>query len=141
MSNHEENRQDGLELRKLIGLLGLAMRAGALAFGTERVCDEIRRHGFPAEEDEPPDKAIRPAAGLALLASDASDNVKKRVVNACRFYHIEWVETGLSAREIGDGIGKPPTAACAVFDRGFERGIRDRLGIQRKRANKSRKDA
>lgn len=32
---------------KLLSLLGFAMRAGKLSCGTDRVCDDIRRHGIP----------------------------------------------------------------------------------------------
>ena len=41
MSKREEDGKASGGDRRLIGLLGLAMRAGALAFGTEQVCGEI----------------------------------------------------------------------------------------------------
>ena len=38
---------------KLLSLLGFAMRAGKLSCGTDRVCDDIRRHGIPDDGDAP----------------------------------------------------------------------------------------
>ena len=140
MSKREEDGKASGGDRRLIGLLGLAMRAGALAFGTEQVCGEIRRHGFQADEEDP-SSFTASAPGIVMIASDASENTRKRVENACRFYHLEFVRTSFTSREIGDGIGKPPTAVYAVFDRGFERGIREKLGIERDRSKKVRKDA
>ena len=105
---------------KLLSLLGFAMRAGKLSCGTDRVCDDIRRHGIPDDGDG---KTKHPL-GIVLIAADASANTKKRIINACIYYNMSYYVTGIPADEIGQRTGKSPSAAvCAVFDRDFTAGI------------------
>lgn len=105
---------------KLLSLLGFAMRAGKLSCGTDRVCDDIRRHGIPDDGDG---KTKHPL-GIVLIAADASANTKKRIINACTYYNMSYYVTGIPADEIGQWTGKSPSAAvCAVFDRDFTAGI------------------
>ena len=105
---------------KLLSLLGFAMRAGKLSCGTDRVCDDIRRHGIP---DDGEGKTKHPL-GIVLIAADASANTKKRIINACTYYNMSYYVTGIPADEIGQRTGKSPSAAvCAVFDRDFTAGI------------------
>ena len=105
---------------KLLSLLGFAMRAGKLSCGTDRVCDDIRRHGIPDDGDAKPKHPL----GIVLIAADASANTKKRIINACTYYNMSYYVTGIPADEIGQRTGKSPSAAvCAVFDRDFTAGI------------------
>lgn len=108
---------------KILSLIGLAMRAGKLSIGTDRICDEVRRHGVP-NEAEVMGRKIR-SVGIVLIASDASDNTKKRLINTCSYYGIRFVETGIAADAIADKLGRNTScAACATFDRGFSDGLR-----------------
>lgn len=105
---------------KLLSLLGFAMRAGKLSYGTDRVCDDIRRHGIPDEGDGKPKHPL----GVVLIASDASANTRKRIVNACTYYNVSYYITGIPSDELGKRIGRSSSAAvCAVFDRDFTNGI------------------
>ena len=105
---------------KLLSLLGFAMRAGKLSCGTDRVCDDIRRHGIPDDGDGKPKHPL----GIVLIAADASANTKKRIINACTYYNMSYYVTGIPADEIGQRTGKSPSAGvCAVFDRDFTAGI------------------
>ena len=105
---------------KLLSLLGFAMRAGKLSCGTDRVCDDIRRHGIPDDGDGKPKHPL----GIVLIAADASANTKKRIINACTYYNMSYYVTGIPADEIGQRTGKSPSAAVgAVFDRDFTAGI------------------
>ncbi len=105
---------------KLLSLLGFAMRAGKLSCGTDRVCDDIRRHGIPDDGDGKPKHPL----GIVLIAADASANTKKRIINACTYYNMSYYVTGIPADEIGQRTGKSPSVAvCAVFDRDFTAGI------------------
>ena len=90
---------------KLLSLLGFAMRAGKLSCGTDRVCDDIRRHGIPDDGDG---KTKHPL-GIVLIAADASANTKKRIINACTYYNMSYYVTGIPADEIGQRTGKSPT--------------------------------
>ena len=107
---------------KILSLLGLAMKAKKLDIGTDRICDEIRRHGYVSEDDDSKSK-IR-AVGIVVIASDASENTKKRLCNACSYYGIKCITSHISSEEISKRVGKgTPCAACATFDRGFSNGI------------------
>ena len=119
MKMDERNMQKIIEKKKLLSLLGFAMKAGKLVSGTDRICDEVRRHGMPSDE-----QSGYSTCGIALIAKDASDNTKKRITNACKFYRVECFVSPLTMEEISAQIGKAQAAACATFDRGFADGIR-----------------
>ena len=116
---NEQEMKKIIEKKKLLSLLGLAMKAGKLVSGTDRICDEVRRHGMPSDEG-----TGYSTCGIAVIAKDASDNTKKRVTNACKFYRVECFVSSLTMEEMSAQIGKAQAAACATFDRGFADGIR-----------------
>lgn len=111
---------------KLLSLFGLAMKAGKLETGADRICDEIRRHGIPSEDDSIKGYSTH---GIVVIASNASENTKKRIVNACKYYRVEYYISALSQTDIADRIGKASAAACATFDRGFADGIRKAIAL------------
>lgn len=74
---------------ELLGLLGLAARARALAIG-ESACLRGIRSG---------------QVKLVLLATDAGANGSKKILDKCSFYHIQ-VARILSRDEIGQAIGR-----------------------------------
>jgi len=119
--------------QKLLTMAGFAMRAGKLVCGTDKICDEIRRHGMP--EDGSDGKA-RPI-GVVLLTVDASDNTKKRITNACRYYRVELIASSLTSEELASRIGKAAAAACATFDKGFADGMKKAVGISRDNRRRS----
>ncbi len=116
MNNNEINAAIG---KKLLTLFGFAMRAGKLETGADRICDEIRRHGMPSD-----DAKGYSTCGIAVIASNASLNTKKRIINACKYYRVECYASSLTQEEIADRIGKASSAAVATFDRSFADGIR-----------------
>lgn len=109
---------------KLLSLMGFAMRAGKLDTGTDRICDEIRRHGLPDD-----DIKGYSTKGIVVIAADASDNTKKRIINACKYYRVEFYISALTQNEIASRIGKASAAACATFDRGFADGVRKTIAL------------
>ncbi len=111
---------------KILSLFGFAKKAGKLETGTDRICDEIRRHGFPSEDDSIKGYSTH---GIVVIASNASENTKKRIINACKYYRVEFYISALSQTEIADRIGKASAAACATFDRGFADGIRKAIAL------------
>lgn len=120
MNNNEKLIKQAVN-SKILTLLGFAMKAGKLETGTDKICDEIRRHGIPSEDDSVKGYSSH---GIVVIASNASENTKKRIVNACKYYRIEFYISNLSQTDIADRIGKASAAACATFDRGFADGIR-----------------
>ncbi len=94
--------------KKLLGLLGFAARARKLVCGTDLCRDEIRRGRLP----------------LALVASDASDNTKKRIKDACKYYGTELCLIPTTAYELSSRIGKTANiTVIGVTDMNFVDGI------------------
>ena len=78
------------------------MRAGKVVMGDSAVLDAIRNG----------------EAKLVLLATDASDNAKKKYTDKSSFYHIPLMECG-TRYEIGAGIVKEERVVVAIVDAGF----------------------
>ena len=113
---------------KLLSLLGIARKAGRVIIGTEMVCDEVRRCGHAGNYEEEDGKKIsdqqnvkpHKLCGCVILASDASDNTKKRVMNACSHYQVRAFVADVTTVQLSDRLGKTgAVAAVAVFDKHF----------------------
>lgn len=87
---------------RALQLLSLAQRAGKVASGE-----------FKTEESV---KSLQ--AKLVILASDASDNTKKKFTNMCTFYEVPIIFYS-NKEEIGHYIGKEFRASVAVTDEGL----------------------
>jgi len=87
---------------KIFGFLGLAMRAGKLDTGEQRVRDRIKNGN----------------ACLVIMAEDASDNTKKKITDMCNYRNIKLIT--LSDRyTIGKCTGKEFVVVMSVSDSGF----------------------
>lgn len=94
--------------RKLLGLLGFASKARKLVCGTDLCRDEIRKGKLP----------------LTLIASDASANTQKRIIDACKYYNADICHIPVTASELSDRIGKTGNiAVVGVTDMNFVNGI------------------
>jgi ribosomal protein L7Ae-like RNA K-turn-binding protein len=99
---------------KIISLLGFAAKAGRACFGTDKICDEIRRHGSN-------DDYSRFISGIVIMSSDISGNAQKRLVNCCRNYHAKCIKTDYTSETLGQKLGRSSDAvAVAVFDNTFK---------------------
>ena len=93
---------------KLLSLLGFAARARRLVFGTE-LCRDAARAG---------------QISLAIIAADASDNTKKRIVDACKYYGCDVCYTAILSSTLASRLGKSGiTAVVGLGDHNFIRGI------------------
>lgn len=88
-------------MKRVLNLLGLAMRAGKLKTGEGFVIAAIRQK----------------KAHLVLVASDASQNTQKQFSDKCQSYHIA-ISTQFSKVELSQAVGKA-TVSVAVCDSGF----------------------
>ena len=103
--------------KKLTGLVGMAMKAGRLTVGCERICDAIR--------------SGTPRIVVVIMASDAAENTVKRIVNCCTYYGTDYMKQGdpengfpLTSVELGHAIGKTgAVSAVGIIDRGFAKAI------------------
>lgn len=98
---------------KVLGTLGLAMKAGQVMSGEFSV-----------------EKAIREGiARLVIVAEDASANTKKKFKNSCQFYRVPYVEFG-DKDMLGNAIGKQFRATLAVTDAGFAKSLCKKLDLE-----------
>ena len=93
---------------KLLSLLGFAARARRLVFGTE-LCRTAARTG---------------QISLAIISSDASQNTKKRVVDACKYYGCDVCQSAVPSSILASRLGKSGvTAVVGLSDHNFIAGI------------------
>ena len=91
--------------KQLIGMLGLAMRAGQLKLGVDMSADYIR-HG---------------QAEAAFIDQSASENAKKRLQDTAEFYKIPLYE--LPEGLLDEASGKSGRMAAAVSHGGIAKQI------------------
>ena len=95
---------------KAMSMISLATKAGKTASGE-----------FSTEQSV---KTFR--AELVIVATDASDNTKKKFKNMCEFYEVPIYFYG-DKDSLGHAMGKEYRATLAVNDLGFAKGIMKHL--------------
>ena len=99
--------KEGSNPGKLLGTLGLAMKAGKLVSGE-----------FMTE------RAIRDGdARLVVVAEDASPGTKKKFTDSCKYYHVPIIFIA-DKETMGRAVGKHERASLAVTDEGLASSIR-----------------
>lgn len=90
--------------------LGLAMRARKIVTGDAIINDIKSRRVY-----------------LVIIAEDASDNTKKKYINKCQYYHVDYRIFGDSA-SLSHAIGKHNRVVLGISDQGFATNISKKLG-------------
>lgn len=83
-------------------ILGLAMRARKIVIGTEAVVNALRAGNL----------------SVVILATDASDNTKKKVRDKSATYGVVVLEA-LTSSAMSSAIGKRDIKAIGLTDKGF----------------------
>ena len=96
---------------KVLSLIGLAMKAGRCMSG-EMMTESETKSG---------------RARLVIIASDASENTKKKFRDMCKFYEVPIYIYG-DKDTLGHAMGKEFRASLAILDEGFADGIQTELG-------------
>ena len=102
-----------IQSKKVLGTLGLAMKAGRVVSG-EFMTERAIREG---------------TAKLVIVAEDASDNTKKKFSDSCRYYRVPYAQFG-DKDLLGNALGKQFRASLAVTDRGFAVSIGKNLELE-----------
>ena len=97
--------------QRAFSTIGLAMKSGNIASG-EFMTEKSVKEG---------------SAQLVIVATDASENTKKKFRNMCEFYHVTLIEFG-DKDSLGYAIGKEFRASMAVLDRGLAGLIQKNIG-------------
>ena len=96
-------------MNKLLGMLGLAKRAGKVSTGTF-ICEKMIKSN---------------TARLVILAEDASENTVKAIKNACDYYGTELIQCS-NKSDLGHFSGaKADRAVVCVNDNNFAKAILD----------------
>ena len=95
-----------MKLSKALSMLSLATKAGKTASGEFATEKEVKT-GY---------------AELVIVATDASENTKKKFKNMCEFYEVPIYFYG-DKEQLGHAMGKEFRASLAVTDLGFAKGI------------------
>ncbi|MBO0461858.1 MULTISPECIES: YlxQ-related RNA-binding protein [Enterococcus] len=93
--------------QKAMNLIGLAMRAGKMITGEELTIGEIRRQ----------------KAKIVFVASDASENTRKKIKDKSSYYEVPCFEL-FSEEEITQMIGKP-RKVIGITDAGFAKRVKE----------------
>ena len=102
--------REGSNPGRILGTLGLAMKAGKLVSGE-----------FMTE------RAIRDGdARLVVVAQDASPGTKKKFTDSCTFYRVPILFTA-DKETLGRAVGKHERASLAVTDEGLAASVRNNI--------------
>lgn len=93
----------------VLGMIGLAKRAGKVVTGAKN-CEDCVRKG---------------KSHLIIIATDISDNGKKAIVDCCGFYKVKLIEYG-KKEDLGKFTGSIERAVISINDRGFAKTILDK---------------
>ena len=93
--------------RRLLGLIGLGLRARNVVVGVEQVREAAKRGKL----------------ALAVIAPDASRHSLDKVVPLLRAKNVPVID-GPSASRLGAALGREATAAVGIVDRELAKGIR-----------------
>lgn len=99
-----------MKQNKVLSMIGLATRARRAVSGEFSV-----------------EKAVKSkCAYLVVIASDASDNTKKKFNNMCKFYQVPVFFFG-EKEGLGHAMGKGQRSSMAVLDEGFADALIEKL--------------
>ena len=98
---------DAMTERRLLGLVGLGLRARTAVVGVDRVRDAARRGRL----------------ALAIVAPDASRHSLDKVLPLLAAKHVE-VVMGPAAGSLGAVVGRESTATIGILDPQLARGMR-----------------
>ena len=90
---------------KVLRLLGLARRAGALTYGQTAVIDEIKKS----------------RSRLIAFTSDFNEKTKQKILENCK--NVKVITLPYTMEEIAYTIGTKPTGVVSVNDENFKKGI------------------
>lgn len=95
---------------KVLGMIGLAKRAGKIASG-EFMCDKAIKSG---------------QSRLIIIASDISENSKKSICDACTYYGVEYIQYA-NSEELGKLLGSDKRVVVSVNDDNFKNAILSKI--------------
>ncbi|TCS82983.1 YlxQ family RNA-binding protein [Tepidibacillus fermentans] len=93
---------------KILSFLGLAAKARKIITGEELVVNAIQEQ----------------KVFFVLLSTDASENIKKKILNKCEYYQIPY-RIQFSREQLGHAIGKTSRVVIGITDFGFSKKLQE----------------
>lgn len=94
---------------KILGLLGLAMKAGKVSFGSDSVEENI----------------VKKKVKLVIVSKDSSERTKKKFCDICKKYNIPIIVDG-DIENLSKAIGKNNKAIIGIKDINFANSIQEK---------------
>ena len=99
-------------MKRALGMLGLAMKAGKVVIGTEQVIAYMQKRKL----------------SLVLVSGNASEGTKKKIKFKCEFYKMPVLELTVDTDELGRLLGKTyAPAVVGITDENFSKVITELL--------------
>lgn len=96
------------QIKRALGMLGLAMKAGKVVIGTEQVITFLQKR----------------KVALVLVSGNASEGTKKKIRFKCEFYKTALTEVKVDTDELGRLLGKTyAPAVVGITDENFSNAI------------------
>ncbi len=95
---------------KVLGLIGLAKRAGRITAGAELSEDAIRQG----------------KSKLIIIAKDISENGEKAISDCSSYYGVKYLTYATKA-ELGGAVGTDIRTVISINDDGFARAIEEKI--------------
>ncbi len=109
MKNNQSSGKEKTRAERAMGLMGLAVRAGKVIFGTPMVCDAMRAG-----------KKLY----LVVEAGNSSDNTHKRITDRSAYYGVKHVRIEQGTGDMAHALGKSgDLAVVAITDRGMAEAV------------------
>lgn len=110
MTDHNKITADSGVSQKILGAVGLAARARKCLTGTD-ICVDYMRLG---------------KGKLLIVASDISENTRKKLVKTAVYHKIPYILTDIDKGELAHAAGKKSNAAAVLInDSGFVKIIKN----------------
>ena len=94
---------------KILGLIGLAMKAGKVSFGSDSVEENI----------------VKNKVKLVIVSKDSSERTKKKFEDICKNYRIPIIVDG-DIENLSKAIGKNNKAIIGIKDINFANSIQEK---------------
>lgn len=98
---------------KALAMIGLCMKAGQVVAGEFSVENGLKKGNVK----------------LVIIATDASDNTKKKFRNMCDYREVPYYEYA-DKSELGHCIGKESRASIGICDDSFAKSILEKLKLK-----------
>lgn len=93
----------------LYNIISLSKKAGKVVLGNNKVEEYLKKNKIT----------------LIIIAEDSSNNTKKKFINMCEFYNIEYIVFGIKCK-LGEYTSRKMTAVIGITDSNFTKLVKSK---------------